>query len=162
MGLSSAVLTPPCPRMRGVVNLGQVLKVQMGVDLGGPDVGMAEQLLDAAQVAAGFQQMRGEGMPEHMRMHAQPDSHAPRQVPTRNWMARGVRRRPLRPTKTAASSFRGRLARSASHLRRASTAKRPIGRIRVLLPLAQDPYGAILQIDGGQIEPDEFPQAQAR
>jgi len=41
----------------------------VGVDLRGADVGVPEQLLDGAQVAAGLEQMGGEGMPQHVRMH---------------------------------------------------------------------------------------------
>ena len=42
---------PLRPRMRGVVDLGQVLEIQVRVDLGGGDIGVAQQLLHAAQVA---------------------------------------------------------------------------------------------------------------
>ncbi|KAG1364898.1 hypothetical protein G6F59_018894 [Rhizopus arrhizus] len=37
-------------RMRGVVDLGQVLEIEVGVDLRGGDVGVAEQFLHATQV----------------------------------------------------------------------------------------------------------------
>ena len=40
-----------CPRMGLVVDAGQVLKVQVGVNLGGGDVGVAEQFLHGPQVA---------------------------------------------------------------------------------------------------------------
>jgi len=39
----------------------------LGVDLGGGDVGMAQEQLQAAQVGATAQQVAGEGMPQHMR-----------------------------------------------------------------------------------------------
>ena len=39
---ASVLLAPPGPRMGRVVDLGQVLEIQVGVDLGGGDVGMAQ------------------------------------------------------------------------------------------------------------------------
>jgi hypothetical protein len=41
--------------VRLVVNLREVLKIEMRVDLGGADVGVAEEFLHGAQVAARFQ-----------------------------------------------------------------------------------------------------------
>ncbi len=40
-----------------VVDAGQMLEIKMRIDLGRGDVGVAEQLLDAAQVLARFEQM---------------------------------------------------------------------------------------------------------
>ena len=45
-----------------VVDLGEVLEVQMGVDLGGADVRVAQQFLHRPEVAGGLQQMAGEGV----------------------------------------------------------------------------------------------------
>ena len=56
--------------MGPVVHLRQMLEIQVGIDLGGADVGMAQQFLDRAQIAARLQQVRREGMAQHMRMHA--------------------------------------------------------------------------------------------
>ncbi len=50
----------PGPGMSPVVDLGQVLEIQVGVDLGRADVRVAEQLLDGAEIAAGFEHMTGE------------------------------------------------------------------------------------------------------
>ena len=46
----------------------------MGVDHRGVDAGMAEQLLDGADVGAGFDQMGGEGVTERVAGHALVDS----------------------------------------------------------------------------------------
>ena len=46
--------------MRSFVDAGQVLEVKVGIDLGGRDVGVTEQLLDTAKLLARFQQMGGE------------------------------------------------------------------------------------------------------
>src|SRR5215472_3894076 len=54
-------------RMRRAIGLDQALGVHFGVDLRGRQRGVAEQLLDRAQVAAARQQMRGEGVPQRMR-----------------------------------------------------------------------------------------------
>src|SRR5690606_27339750 len=65
-----SVLAAPGARMRGVVDLGQVLEVEVGVDLGGSDVGVAEEFLHAAQVARRLQHVACERMPQQVRMHA--------------------------------------------------------------------------------------------
>ena len=54
--------------MGAVVDPGQVLEIQMGVDLGGAQVGVAEQLLHRAQVAGGLQHMGGERVAQLVRM----------------------------------------------------------------------------------------------
>src|SRR5579863_949505 len=46
-----------------VICAGKVLKIKVGIDLGGADVGVSEQLLDAAQIAARFKQMGRKRMP---------------------------------------------------------------------------------------------------
>ena len=46
-----------------------MLIVKVGVDLRGGEVFVAEQLLHAAQVAGGLQQVGGEAVAQHMRMH---------------------------------------------------------------------------------------------
>ena len=48
--------------MSFVVDLGKVLEVERGVDLGGGDAGMAEHLLDATKVGAIFEEVRVEGV----------------------------------------------------------------------------------------------------
>ena len=46
--------------MRSVVYLGEVLKVKVCVYLRRRDVGVAQEFLDAAQIVARLEQMRGE------------------------------------------------------------------------------------------------------
>ena len=59
-------LPTPCPslssRMEALVYLPQALPRDVGVDLGGGDVGVAEHELDGAQVGAAFDQVGGEGV----------------------------------------------------------------------------------------------------
>ncbi len=52
------------------VDAGEVLEIKMGVDLCGTDAGVTQKFLHRPQVAAGFEQVRGEGMPEQVGMHA--------------------------------------------------------------------------------------------
>ena len=40
-----------------VIDLGQVLKIQVSIDLGGGNIGVTEQFLHGPQVAAGFEQV---------------------------------------------------------------------------------------------------------
>src|SRR3546814_12219466 len=58
-GRWSIVLLALRPRVGGVVDLGQVLEIQVGVDLGGGRIIMTEQLLHAAQVAGGLEHVAG-------------------------------------------------------------------------------------------------------
>jgi hypothetical protein len=41
--------------MRCIIYLGKVLKIKMGIYLGRRNIGMPQELLDAAEVLAGFQ-----------------------------------------------------------------------------------------------------------
>ncbi|MNN18550.1 hypothetical protein D3C81_1317620 [compost metagenome] len=54
--------------MGAVVYLGQVLEVQVSVNLCGGDVRVAKQVLHRAQVLGRLQHMAGEGVPQHVRM----------------------------------------------------------------------------------------------
>jgi hypothetical protein len=49
-----------------LVQRNQPLLVHMGVNLGGGDVGMTEQLLDDTQVGSAFEQVGGEGVAKRM------------------------------------------------------------------------------------------------
>jgi hypothetical protein len=51
-----------------IVHRCEALKVEMGINLCGADIGVSKKFLDGAQVTAGFEHMTGEGVPEHMRM----------------------------------------------------------------------------------------------
>lgn len=53
--------------MRLIVSPFQAFGADMGVDLGGDQVGMAEQLLHTAQISARIEQMRGVAVPELVR-----------------------------------------------------------------------------------------------
>jgi len=54
--------------MTPVINPGQMLKIKVSINLCGGNVGMAEQLLYRAQVAAGFQHVAGEGVSKQVRV----------------------------------------------------------------------------------------------
>ncbi len=60
-----------------VIDLGQVLEIQVGIDLRRTDIAVPEQFLHGSEVLAGFEQMAGEGMPEHMRMQVFGDAFFP-------------------------------------------------------------------------------------
>ena len=61
---------PLRPRMGGAIDGAEARGVDVGVALGGRQAGVAQQLLDGAQIAAGAQQVGGEGMAQRMRRHA--------------------------------------------------------------------------------------------
>src|SRR5579871_6095276 len=66
-------------RVGAVIDARKVLEVEVRVDLGGRDVGVAEQLLHAAQVLARLQQVGGERMAEQVRvgLHVEPVAARP-------------------------------------------------------------------------------------
>ena len=45
-----------------------MLKIQVRINLRGGDIAVPEQFLHRAQIAAGFEQMAGKGMAQHVRM----------------------------------------------------------------------------------------------
>ena len=55
------------PRMKLPVNLFQPFARDMSIDLRGGNVGMSEHQLHRAEVGAVCEQVRGKGMPEHVR-----------------------------------------------------------------------------------------------
>src|ERR1700681_4421204 len=57
-----------------VVDLCEILKIQMRVDLRGRNAGMTQHLLHRTQVATGLQDMRCERVAQHMRMHVAGES----------------------------------------------------------------------------------------
>ena len=50
-----------------VVHLGQMIKIQLGINLGGGKAVVAEQFLHRADVAAGLQQVAGVAVAQHVR-----------------------------------------------------------------------------------------------
>lgn len=53
--------------MRLIIHSGKVLEIEMRVDLRSRNVGMPQELLNRSKVTAGFEQMAGEGVAQHMR-----------------------------------------------------------------------------------------------
>ena len=62
-----------------VVSLGEVLEVEMGIDLRGGNALVPQQLLHRTQVTGRLQQMTRKAVPQHMRvyMHAEPAALRP-------------------------------------------------------------------------------------
>ena len=65
--------------MRLVIDFGEVLPIQMGVDLRRADAGVAEHFLHRAQVAGRLQDVGGKRVTQQVRMHvlAQAGLHGP-------------------------------------------------------------------------------------
>ena len=70
----SAFATSSRARMGGVVDAGEMLKIEVGVNLRRGKVGMSQQLLDGAQVAARFEQVAGRAVPQQVRVNPLPDA----------------------------------------------------------------------------------------
>ena len=87
----------PGARVRGVVDLAQMLPRHEGVDLGGRDARVTQQLLDDPNVGTSFEQMRREGVPERVQRDAAIDARRPRRsVSSRRAQLCRVRRPPRR------------------------------------------------------------------
>src|ERR1700726_4165491 len=57
----------PAARMRGAVGFEKPCAIHGGINLGCRERGVAQKLLDCAQIAAALQKMRGEGMAQRVR-----------------------------------------------------------------------------------------------
>ena len=76
--LSTRAWPAPRSRMCGVVDAGQMRKVEMGVDLRAADVGMTQQFLHTAQIRTGLEQVSCKRMTKHMRVYMQRQALAAR------------------------------------------------------------------------------------
>ncbi len=63
-----------CPGVGLVVNLSEVLKIKVGVDLSGRNVSVAQEFLDSTKITARFQQMAGKRVTQHVGMHTVPET----------------------------------------------------------------------------------------
>src|SRR6266699_6389612 len=134
-------------RVGSVVDAGEVLEVKVGVDLGARDIGVTQELLDAAQLPARLEQVRGEGVPEQVWVHVHAEPLAPR--PVGDARLHGARSQPL--------------ARAADEERRLGLPRepRPFGQPRLERPgrgppdrddarlaaLAEHLHGAVAEIE---------------
>lgn len=55
--------------MGGIVDAGEMLKIEMGIDLCASDGRVPEQFLDCAKISAGLQDMAREAVSQHVWMH---------------------------------------------------------------------------------------------
>ena len=84
--------------------LQQPLGIDGGVDLRRGQRGVAEQLLDRAQVAAARQQVGGEGVAQRVRRSGLGQAERPRNRAMASWMMRGDSGPPLAPTNSGPSA----------------------------------------------------------
>ena len=103
MATRGSKAVPSSSWMRRVVGPLEAFGGQVGIDLGRDQVGVAEQLLHAAQVRAGIQQMRGVAVPQLVRRQVRVQAgdgevflQAQLQVPRRDRRSL-LERRPGRP-----------------------------------------------------------------
>ena len=126
----------PRARMGSVVDLREMAEVELGVDLRRRDVGVAEQLLHRAQVAARLQHMRRERVAQHVRVdvcrHAGGDRA---RLQARAHLARRQSRAAAADEERRLDGSRAMSARRASQAPSAASAGAPTGTARRLLPL---------------------------
>ena len=133
MVFMSRIYFAPRARVRGVVDLRDDAEVQPRVDLRGGDVGVAERFLHRAQVAAGLQQVRGERVAQHVRVHPRRQPGLPPALQARAQLAGGEPRAAPCVTNSAARRAR-QLGRTLPTSASAFSAAAPTGTLRRLLP----------------------------
>src|SRR5918996_6034221 len=134
----------------------------MRVELGGAEIGVSEHLLDAPQVGAALEQMRGEGVPEQMGVdlrgvepglgcEAAKDEERAR---ARERTPLGVQEelRPVTPVEVGAAA--GEVAAEGL------SSLRPQGDDSLLVPLPDAADEPALEVDAAPLEPDRLGDAQ--
>ncbi len=147
--------------MRGVIDLGEMLKIQMRVHLRRADVGMPQHFLHGAQVAAGLQHVAGEAVTQHVRMDIAADALFDR--PVLDAVLHGAGAEAFAALVDEQRFFFGR--------RHAAANREPVtdgfGGVAAqwhdarLAALAGDGNGTFGKVDGVEIEADQFGEAQA-
>ena len=176
-GLPSPPVARSGARMRPCVDLPDALARQVRVQLRGGDAGMAQQLLDHAQVRAALEQVRGETMPQRVRRHTR---RQPGTLGAARWMARHASMRPSRRPRADRNSGPPRRSRSRATRRRsarpsASQAGRTVVEVALeavegdvadrhqplAVALADDPHEAAVERQVLPVEPERLADAQA-
>lgn len=144
--------------MGAVVDRGQVLEVQVGIDLGRGDVGVAEQFLHGAQVAGRLQQMAGEGVPQHVRVQVLAQL-------ADAGLAHPQLDRPRRQALAAATDEHRTVFRSGLGAQRQPGFERLARgladrQLADLVALATHSHQAFLEVQPFEIEADQFREAQ--
>src|ERR1700683_2604775 len=133
----------------------------MGVNLGGRDIGVTEQFLHPAQLATRFEQVRGKGVPEQVRVHVHAEPLAP--GPELDPRLDGAR-----PQAAAVASHEQRrltLARQCGaflepRLQRLHR-EAPDRNDARLVALADDVYHTLLQIDARHLQGHQLSQPES-
>jgi hypothetical protein len=148
--------------MRFIVNAGEVLEIKVRIYLGRADVGVPKQFLHGPQVAAGLEQVRGEGVPEHVRMHVFRQTTEPRPVRDAALHDAGTE-----PSAAHSDEYRVLVglgdgaAFGEPRLQRRSGVSAD-GHDPGLAALAEDPGGAVAQVEVRQVEAEQFTEPQSR
>ena len=130
-----------------VIDLGQVAEIQVGIDLRGAEIGMAQQLLHGAQIAGTFQHMGGKAVAQLVRVNMGRELLA--QPPLFKTHLDGARRQPplllAQKQGPLLSGQQGRTQRQP--LLQPLQRHAPDGQQPLLVALADHPY-----LTGGQIQ----------
>ena len=130
----------------------------MGVDLGRAQIRVPEHLLYRAQVSASFEEVRGEGMAEEVRVHAcRIETRFRGQAPEDEEGAGPGQRAALRVEEklraVPAVEERPAPGEVAAHSLDAFSSKRDDP---LLVSLAEAPHDAVVQVDPAPVEPDRL------
>src|SRR5438132_13157279 len=137
-------------RVRAVIDPAEPLAVDWAVDLRRREGAVPEQLLDRPQVGAAFEEVRGERVPEPVRMPHEAAQRARVETPP----AHGEEERILRAT----CELRSRVPQIERDAVRGFFAERDDP---LLASLAADVHGLLLEVDVREVQADGLRTAQA-
>jgi hypothetical protein len=137
-------------------------EIKVGIDLGGGDVGVAEQLLDAAQILTRFKKMRRERMPEQVGVDLGRQTLAAR--PVADAQLHGA---VLEPAAITANEHRGFFRRRQCRAFLQPGAQRFFGLAShghdaLLAPFAEHADRAIRQVELAEVQRDQLIEPQSR
>ena len=155
---------PARVRVRGVVRLAAAAVRDVGVQLGRRQVGVAEHLLDAAQVGSAFQQVRRERVPQQVRMDARGvEARLGGEAPQDQERAGARQRAALRVQEELGPVARVEVRAAAGEVAPERLDGRASERDDALLvALAGDADEAVVEVDPRLVEPDRLGDAEAR
>src|SRR3569623_676876 len=149
-------------RVRLVVDLGEVLEVEVGVYLRRRDIGMPQQLLHRAQLAARLEHVARAGVAQHMRMQrrietlfAAPVAHALLHCARRYAVAASAHEQRLFVLRRELSAHVQPRAYRGAGLT-------PLGRHAFFAALAGDTHTVLVEVHVVDVESHEFGEAQPR
>ncbi len=143
-------------RVSFIVYLGKMLEIKVSIYLSRADIGMAQQFLDAAQIAARLEQMGRKAVAKQVRVDALRYAGLP--GPVADPILDAARADPAAPDpdKQCRLFGTGQLATDPTPICDGRPRLAPDRNQARLVAFTGDPHDSVVQIDIGRIEIDEF------